>query len=243
MKIVGKVIDMPGEFEDLKQLLSFECTSVVSPRILDELLKSGEVRMLDTYEEMIDAGVYDPNIYIVRRGLVRGTYLDGNIERTAGFALPGTLLISFHSYYGGEPSFYRFEACCHTEVIKIPREYFNGLLEKYHDFALWIMSTHQNQLYYNECKNRMLSGDAKTKLKQLTQNISGKHIKSTLEDIYATANMETDHNLKVKSELYTRWHDIFRLVPSKIIASYLGITEQHLSKIKRELLMDEAKRK
>ena len=40
----------------------------------------------------------------------------------------------------------------------------------------------------------------------------------------------------VKTELYTRWKEIFRIVPSKIIASYLGITEQHLSKIKREAL-------
>ncbi len=36
--------------------------------------------------------------------------------------------------------------------------------------------------------------------------------------------------------MYSRWKEVLLLVPSKIIASYLGITEQHLSKIKRELL-------
>ena len=46
----------------------------------------------------------------------------------------------------------------------------------------------------------------------------------------------TTHQRMVKTELYTRWKEIFRIVPSKIIASYLGITEQHLSKIKREVL-------
>lgn len=32
------------------------------------------------------------------------------------------------------------------------------------------------------------------------------------------------------------------MVPSKIIASYLGITEQHLSKIKKEMLRENCSR-
>ncbi len=40
--------------------------------------------------------------------------------------------------------------------------------------------------------------------------------------------------------MHQRWGKIFQLVPSKIIASYLGITEQHLSKIKKELIKEKA---
>ncbi len=41
---------------------------------------------------MIDAGEFNPNIYIVKYGLIRGTYLDKNMEKTAGFALPGFII-------------------------------------------------------------------------------------------------------------------------------------------------------
>lgn len=213
--------------DDLMRLLALEAKYQAPAGVLDEFLAGAVAEDLDTYEAMIDAGEFDPDIYVVRKGLVRGTYMDRNIEKTAGFALPGTLLISFHCYYGGEPSYYRFEACCPTTVMRISRDYFDALLRRLPEFAMWVMSAHQNQLYYNESKNLVLSGDATSRLMQLTRRLSG-----LVSDIEGTV----DHELRVKSELYTRWKEIFRIVPSKIIASYLGITEQHLSKIKRNLL-------
>ena len=222
------------DLSNLKQLMALEASYRLRPEIMDKFLAGGSIVTLDTYEPMIDAGVYNPNIYIVKTGLVRGTYLDKNIEKTAGFALPGTLLISFHFYYAHEPSYYRFEACCPTTVVKIPKDYFNSLLNESHEFALWIMSAHQNQLYYNESKNQVLSGDAKSRLLQLTRHLSG--ILDERKDLLPSDLDESTHLKMVKTELYTRWKEIFRIVPSKIIASYLGITEQHLSKIKRELI-------
>lgn len=224
----------PVDFSHLKQLLALEAKYRLRPEIMDRFLAGGSLVTLDTYEPMIDAGAYDPNIYIVKTGLVRGTYLDKNIEKTAGFALPGTLLISFHCFYGHEESYYRFEACCPTTVVKIPKEYFDTLLKESHEFSLWVMSAHQNQLYYNESKNHVLSGDAKSRLTQLTRHLSGK-IEESKDTLPADLDDRT-HQKMVKTELYTRWKEIFRIVPSKIIASYLGITEQHLSKIKREAL-------
>lgn len=227
------------DFTHLKQLLALEATYRLRPEIMDRFLAGGSVMALDTYEPMIDAGVYDPNIYIVKTGLVRGTYMDRNAEKTAGFALPGTLIISFHCFYGNEPSYYRFEACCPTTVVRVPKDYFNNMLHQSHEFVLWVMSAHQNQLYYNESKNHVLSGDAKSRLIQLTSHLSG--VPSQLPPVAAADACDADayHQQQVKTELYARWKEIFRIVPSKIIASYLGITEQHLSKIKRELLLGE----
>lgn len=222
------------DYSHLRRLLELEANYRVAPELLERFLAGGKTITLDTYESMIDAGDYDPNIYVVKTGLIRGTYLDKNTEKTAGFALPGTLLISFHCYYGGEPSYYRFEACCATTVVKIPKFHFDQLLSESHEFALWVMSAHQNQLYYNEYKNRMLSGDSKARLMQLTLNMSGN------ADLIASANSiskdDITHRKLVKTEIYSRWKDIFNMVPSKVIASYLGITEQHLSKIKREII-------
>lgn len=220
--------------ENLKKVLSLEAHYRLKPEIMDEFLSESVILSLDKYEPMIEAGVYDPNIYIVKTGLIRGTYMDKNIEKTAGFALPGVILISFHCYYGQEKSFYRFEACCPTTIVKIPKKHFDALIAKSHEFAQWIISAHQNQLYYNECKNQVLSGDAKSRLLHLTRHITG--IPQITERVSANKIDNKTHSDMVKRELYLRWKDIFTMVPSKIIASYLGITEQHLSKIKRELL-------
>lgn len=221
--------------ENLKKLLALEAQYRLRSELMDEFLAGADdIIHLDTYQPMIDEGKFDPDIYIVKTGLIRGIYHDRNMEKTAGFALPGTILISFHCYYGRDRSYYRFEACCPSEVVRIPKAYFNEMLRKHHEFALWILSAHQNQLYYNECKNRVLSSDAKTNLVKLMENISGipkqseRRIKDSVDD--------EAHTQLVKRELFTRWNDIFNLVPSRIIASYLGITEQHLSKIKKELL-------
>lgn len=232
-----------GEIKDrerLKKLLSLEARQRLREELFDLFLDGGEEIPLSTYEPMIDAGDYNPNIYIVKDGLIRGTYLDKNNEITVGFALPGTLLISFHSYYGGEPSYYRYEACCPTVVVRVPKAYFDQLLAREHEFALWVMSAHQNQLYYNELRNSLLSGDAKSRLMRLTRRLSGIIPDSTCDDRFPGRKHSDgyNHELEMKKQLHIRYNKIFALIPSKIIASYLGITEQHLSKIKKEMLRE-----
>lgn len=229
--------------DSLKKLLALEAKQQLREEFFDRLLAAGEEVTLSTYQPMIDAGEYDPNIYIVKKGMIRGTYLDKNLEKTAGFALPGSLLISFHCYYGGEPSYYRYEACCLTEVIRIPKSSFDRLLAESHEFALWVLSAHQNQLYYTEFKNLLLSGDAKSRLLQLTTRLSGVvSSKDTVAD-QSESISAVSHDNRVKNELHIRWKEIFQLVPSKIIASYLGITQQHLSKIKKEILTEARREK
>lgn len=223
--------------EHLKKLLALEARQQLPEEIFDRMLSYGREISLPTYGTMIEAGTYDPDIYVVKEGMIRGTYPGKNLETTAGFALPGSLLISFHCYYGEEPSYYRYEACCPTVVIKIPQRDFDRLLAESHAFSLWVMSAHQNQLYYGEYKNRLLSGDSKSRLIQLTKRLQG-ITKRTNKDEDSSCPDNDTHDSRVKNELHIRWREIFQLVPSKIIASYLGITQQHLSKIKKELLAD-----
>lgn len=229
---------MIDNIDKLKRFLALEAKYQLSDVLFDEFLNGGEVVCLNTYEPMIDAGSCNPDVYVVKEGLIRGTYLDKNTEKTAGFALPGSLLISFHCYYGGEPSYYRYEACCQTEVVRIPKSHFDGLIARSHEFALWVMSANQNQLYYNEFRNRLLSGDAKSRFAQLTRRWSEIIPDVPSSVIASNLGVDSRHYAKVKSEMYARWKTILPTVPSKIIASYLGITEQHLSKIKREMLRD-----
>ncbi len=67
--------------ENLKRLLALEAKYQIDDRLFDELLSGGTEVALTTYEAMIDAGEYNPDIFVVKKGLVRGTYLDKNSER------------------------------------------------------------------------------------------------------------------------------------------------------------------
>lgn len=217
------------ETDKIIDLLLLEANRPVSRSELAHLLEEAQPIRLSTYDPLIDSGQYDPNIYVIKSGLLRGTYLDKNMERTVAFGLPGTILINFHSFYAHEPSFFRFEACCASEVLRIPRVHFDNMLAASHEFALWMLSAHQNQLFYHEVRKRLLCGDAKTRLRQLADRLA---------DSFPTSAVEAAQTKDSKNAVYTRWKEIFKLVPSKIIASYIGITEQHLSKIKRELLFE-----
>lgn len=190
-----------AELDDLYIKMQGEAKSLLLRPCFDRLVEGSKLITLRRREAMIDAGKYDPNIYIVKNGMVRLTYMDNNLERTRGFAMPGTLLISYHSYYGDSPSFYRFEAVSPSVVVKVSREDFDKLVKEDREFSLWLLQALQNHIYYEEIKNKNTSGEAKNKLIQLMQD----------------------------------WPEIFTRVPAKIIASYMGITEVHLSRIKAEL--------
>lgn len=190
----------PSELDDLYIKMQGEAKTLLLRPCYDRLVEGSKLIQLRRREAMIDAGKFDPNIYIVKNGMVRLTYMDNNLERTRGFAMPGTLLISYHSYYGDAPSFYRFEAVVPSVVVKISKEKFDKLIKEDQEFAFWLLQGAQNHIYYEEIKNKNTSGEAKNKLIQLMQD----------------------------------WPEIFTKVPAKIIASYMGITEVHLSRIKAE---------
>ena len=190
--------------DKLIDLISDEAKIRLPREMWQELFFYASVRSLKRREALIDAGEYDPDVYFVASGLIRGTFMDKTSERTAGFALPGRLLISFHCFYEQDASYYRFEACVPSKVVRIPSAVFRMMTEKYHQFALWVMEANQNQLYHAELKNRLISGDAKERLRQLIEG----------------------------------WPEIILKVSSKHLASYLGITEVHLSRIKSEILKE-----
>ena len=217
--------------DTLKNLLSLESKLKIDSSLLDRMLEKGQEIKLAPHQAMIDEGETNPNIYIVKSGVIRGTKLSQNVEVTSGFALPGTIIMSFHCYYGGEPSFYRFEACTRSVVIKIPKAHFDALIEDSHEFARWILNVHQHQLYYYELKNKLLSRTPRERLATLFEMLS-----SAVADPFDCESLPSTHEANVKNMYYARWRRILSYIPSRAIASYIGITEQHFSKIKRELL-------
>lgn len=115
--------------EHTKELLAQECTFRPSRALLDQFLARAECFSLKKNEVLVMSGSYDPNIYIVSDGVVRYSYMDGIREVTFVFALPGSMLISMHSFYAHLPAFYQVEACCNSKILKIPKSHFDYLFK------------------------------------------------------------------------------------------------------------------
>lgn len=186
--------------EELKRLLADECHYQLSDDVMDRFLSCGELVSLKPGEVLIHTGQYDPNIYIVKSGVIRHAFMNGCNEITATFALAPTMFMEFHCYYAKQPSFYQVEACCHTTVLKIYKADYDGLIADSHEFARWALSMADYQFYSYERKNSLINGDARGRFEALIKNRP----------------------------------EIMDVVSLKVIASYLGITQQYLSKLKND---------
>ncbi len=187
--------------DTLKKLLHAEC----SYRMRDETMEKfiglvTEQIELQNGEALIPYSKADNNIYVLRSGIIRSVYFDGEKEKTFAFATPGTLMVSYHTFYRRDSSFFQLEACCDCKVLKIPREKFVDLTNESHDFARWIMWMSVGQLWFYEMKLAIVNGDAKERFESLMKNRP----------------------------------EILDIVQAKIIASYIGVTPQYLSKLKRK---------
>ena len=184
----------------LKQLLSEECSYQLRDEIMDQFISSMEEITLHQGDILIADGSLDSNIYIVKEGIMAHTYLSGAKDCCWGFSLPGTMMYSLHPYYFNKPAFYQVIACCDSVVMKQSKEVFDNLIAESHEFARWVLSMAQCQLFFFEKKNSVINGDARERFISLAKNRP----------------------------------EIFQKVPMKIIASYLGITQQYLSNLKKE---------
>lgn len=201
MKILKKLKEK--ELERLCQIIDQDTPSYILDRkILREFLDLGEVFQYDRGEILNPPGEVDTNVYILVSGITRQWYWDGDKEVTNGFGLPPTISISYHGYYGGQPSQMFYEACCRCRILRFSKKDFDEMNRRSHEFALWNLSLSQNQLYYYEMKYRVISGSALEKYEAIEKNRP----------------------------------EILQKVSLKVIASYLGISPQYLSKLRNQKL-------
>lgn len=186
--------------ENLKELLSKECSYQLADAVMERFLAQMEEVSLKRGDVLTRTGELDTNIYIVKEGICAYTYMSGSNDRCWGFCLPGTMMYSLHSYYFRKPAFYQVEACCDSKVMKVSKAVFDKMISESHEFAQWQLSMVQCQLYYYEMKHSVINGNAHERFISLV-----KHRPEILEK-----------------------------VPMKTIASYLGITQQYLSNLKKE---------
>lgn len=156
--------------ETIKKLLSLECDYRMEDGTMDMFLSLTTRIELRNNEPLIPYGKFDDNIYVVKEGLVRYAYFDGNKEKTFAFATRGTVMIVYHSFYMRVPSAYQVESCGKSVVLKISKACWEELIRRSGDFAAWVMRMQALQLYYYEMKTSVISGSARERFEALVKS-------------------------------------------------------------------------
>ena len=188
--------------DEIKERINDECSYKLPDELMNRFFAQMTETRLKNREALIDYGKLDTNLYILKEGIIRLCYFDGEKEKTYGFAAPGTVIISYHSMIMQKPSFYRFESCGESVVMKITKGKLDELVETSHEFARWMLVMSLTQLYTHEFRHAIINGLTRERYTALVKN---------------------------RPELLAR-------VPLKIIASYLGVTPNYLSRLKSRLL-------
>lgn len=156
--------------EQIKDLLRKECSYELSEPLLDKFIASMDEIILRPREILVMSGEVDPDIYVVKEGILSHTYLDGFKEKTVFFSLPGTMTFSSHSYYLGEPAFYQVEACCDSVILHLSKSRFDEFIASSYEFCRWALSMAQCQLYFFEMKQAVINGNAHERFNALIKN-------------------------------------------------------------------------
>jgi len=189
--------------EIMGRLLREEGGVELPPAVLEALADNFEAEVYRRGESIIATGAVDDSFRIIYEGVARTVYkLDGK-DVTDGFGLPGTVIISFQSWYGGRPAYTRVEGCClRNVVLRMEKRRFTELTERYPVLALWYRSYLEHQLSGYEMRNEKINGSTEERLRTFMQHRP----------------------------------EIMKTVPLQMIASYLQITPQYLSRLRRRIL-------
>ncbi len=157
--------------ETLKQQMYGECLYKLPEEILDRLLASTTEVRIKPRHTLIGYGQLDENIYILKEGIVRYSWFDGINERTYGFALPGTMMISYQCYYMRQPSFFQLEACRKQVIaLKLSKKELDYLIDTSHEVAKWMLNLSLGQLHINEIKLLVINGSARERFESMMKN-------------------------------------------------------------------------
>lgn len=136
-----------------------------SEEVVRKLLSLGTETYFPAKKPVIEYGRINTNIYVVKSGILRVVYYQEEKEETYGFASPGTIFLSPHSYYVNQPAVMQFEACKKgCTCIEIPKARFKELLAESHECACWMFDLAMGQFYTSEKKLKYIKGDARERI-------------------------------------------------------------------------------
>lgn len=202
-------MNMDKLIDTLENLMSFK----PARETIRMMLEAGEIVTYKAKKHVVKAGDKDTNIYCIIEGLARMSYFNGLIEETYGFGNEGTFFLSPKGFCAGKQAVYSITAVTDVKMLKLSKEKWLHLTETSHDFCKWMLHLSMYQFYASELKTEHLQGTAEEKLQSLEKN-------SVVRDLWS---------------LDKKHPDVVRLVPSNVLASYLGITQSYLSNIRKKI--------
>lgn len=186
----------------LRQLIKEECNFKPSDDIIDRFLEVMEEISVRPHSRIIDYGKVNSYVYCVKKGIVRLFHVEDAKEITFGFGTPGTIFLSPLSFYLGTPAFMMAETCkTSATLLRMSKETFTMLVNRYDEFARWMLSLSMAQICVCERKLSLIHGSALERYQSVLQNRP----------------------------------EILSSVTSRVLASYLDITPQHLCRLKKQL--------
>ncbi|MDR2891078.1 MAG: Crp/Fnr family transcriptional regulator [Alistipes sp.] len=156
--------------ETLKRLINAEGEYRMRDQTVERFIGLMEEVKLKRNQVLVPYNTVDDNVYMIKKGIIRTVYFDGFKEVTFAFALPGTIKISWYSYYKKLPSFNKYVACCDSVVMKITKAQFTDLVKESHDFAQWVAAVFTDQFFNYEKKRDVMNGDARERFEALIAN-------------------------------------------------------------------------
>lgn len=199
------------------QSIKEECFFPISDEVVELFISNCHTVKFKKNEPIVEEGMCNSSLYVIKKGNVRLSYRDLNKEIIYGFAGPGTFTLSPHSFCKHEGAFFTYHALNSVEALCMSEETLMKLLHQSHEFAIMLFYICMWQFDACEMKAQMLSGSAKDNYKSLQSGLARKRY----------AEFQRNHP------------DLISSVTSKMLASYLGINETYLSRIKREIIEED----
>jgi CRP-like cAMP-binding protein len=156
--------------DTLRKQLKTACDYGMSDETIDSLFELMTAVRLKNKQPLIPYGKFDDNIYIVNTGIIRYAYFDGLKENTFAFASSGDLILNHHSFYGRVPSFFQYESCGESVVMKVSKARFDELLSHSTDLKNWMLRMTLGQLWSFDRKVEVMNGTAKERFEAFVRN-------------------------------------------------------------------------
>lgn len=156
--------------DDIKQLLRKEGNFGVSEQTIDLLLGNMDLVEVPARTTLIQAGEVNSNVYLIRKGILKLSYLCDSKEVIYGFGEPGSFLISPHSFYMNRPAFMQVNTCkTGASVLAISRERFYEVMKGSTEFSEWMFNIAVYQIFGSELKISLINGSAKERYVSLVK--------------------------------------------------------------------------
>lgn len=173
-----------------------------TPQIKDFFENNWILKSFPKSTLITSVGAYERYFYFVLEG-VQALYL---IDRKGdlvilGFSYAGDFSGVYHSYLKGQASDFFLEAMTDTQMLGLPLESYNYLMEHHPEFNLWGRIFHQN----------LLIGRVQREVELMTLNAKDRY-----------------------DRFMARCPDALRTIPQKYLASYLNMTPETFSRVRKE---------